>query len=180
MIEARISGYGGQGVILCGMILGKSAALYEDKFSSLSQSFGPEARGSACSAQVIIDNTQILYPYVTNVDVLVAMSQEAFRKFSPDLRPNGVLVYESELVKPQGLPAGVKAFGIPATRIADEGLGRNIFLNVVIVGFIAAVTNMAKSENVKKAVAQSVPEHTIESNLKAFDLGFEYGKKNFA
>ncbi len=180
MIELRISGYGGQGVILCGMTIGRAAALFEDQYSSLSQSFGPEARGSACSAQVIIDKSQILYPYLTGSDILVAMSQEAFRKFSPELRPNGMLVYESELVKPEGLPPTVKAFGIPATRIAEEGLGRSLFLNVIMVGFISAVTGVVKQDNARKAVSQSVPEHTIEKNLKAFDLGYEYGKKHFA
>jgi 2-oxoglutarate ferredoxin oxidoreductase subunit gamma len=180
MIELRISGYGGQGVILCGMTIGRAAALFEDKYSSLSQSFGPEARGSACSAQVIIDDKQILYPYLTGSDILVSMSQEAFRKFSPELRQSGMLVYESELVKPEGIPSTIKAFGIPATRIAEEGLGRSLFLNVVMVGFISAVTKVVSGDNAKKAVSQSVPEHTIDKNLKAFDLGFEYGKKHFS
>ena len=180
MIEVRISGYGGQGVILCAMIMGRATALFDNKYSSLSQSFGPEARGSACSAQVIVDDRQILYPYLTGSDILVSMSQEAFRKFSPELRPNGMLVYESELVKPEGLAKSVKTFGIPATRIAEEGLGKVIFLNVVMVGFLTAVTGLATKDSARKSVSQSVPEHTIEKNLKAFDLGFEYGKKHFA
>ncbi|MFH1223141.1 MAG: 2-oxoacid:acceptor oxidoreductase family protein [Pseudomonadota bacterium] len=181
MIEIRISGYGGQGVILSGMVIGKAAALYEDKFSSLAQAFGPEARGSSCSAQVIVSDTKILYPYLVNSDILVSMSQEAFRKFSPELKKtSGILVYENELVKPEGLSSSVKTFGIPATRIAEEKLGKNIFLNIVMVGFFTAVTDIIKEDNAKRSVSSLVPPHTVEQNLKAFDLGYSYGKENFA
>jgi len=180
MTEVRISGYGGQGVILSAMVIGKAVALYENKFSSLAQAFGPEARGSSCSAQVIISDEKILYPYLVNSDILVAMSQEAFRKFSPELKPQGIVVYESELVKPEGLSKDVKCFGIPSTRIAEEDLGRNIFSNIVMVGFFTAVTKLMKDDSAKKAVTSLVPEHTIEKNLKAFELGFAYGKEHFA
>lgn len=180
MNEVRISGYGGQGVILSAMVIGKAAALYENKFSSLAQAFGPEARGSSCSAQVIISDEKILYPYLVKSDILVSMSQEAFRVFSPELKASGIVVYESELVKPEGLSKDVKYFGIPSTRIAEEELKRNIFSNIVMVGFFTAVTNLIKEDSSKKAISSLVPEHTIEQNLKAFDLGFSYGKKHFA
>jgi len=181
MTEIRISGYGGQGVILSAMVIGKASALYEDKFSSLAQAFGPEARGSSCSAQVIISDNKILYPYLVNSDILVTMSQEAFRKFSPELKKDtGILVFENELVKPEKLSSSVKAYGIPATRIAEDELGRNIFLNIVMVGFFTAVTDFIKEGNAKKAIESLVPEHTVEQNLKAFDLGHAYGKKHFA
>jgi 2-oxoglutarate ferredoxin oxidoreductase subunit gamma len=179
MKEIRICGYGGQGVILSAMIIGKSAALFENKFSTLVQAFGPEARGSSCSAQVIIDDEEISYPYLTKSDLLVSMSQSAFKKFLPELREDSVVVYESELVTPDELPKGTKAFGIPATRIAEEELGRNIFLNIVMVGFFTAVTGLVKEESARKAVEMSVPGHTIEKNLKAFELGFSYGKKHY-
>jgi 2-oxoglutarate ferredoxin oxidoreductase subunit gamma len=180
MTEIRISGYGGQGVILSGMVIGKAAALYEDKYSCLAQAFGPEARGSSCSAQVIISDEQILYPYLVSSDILVTMSQEAFRKFSPELKDGGILVYENELVKPEGIGSDIKSFGIPATRIAEQELGRNIFLNIVMVGFFTAVTDLLKQESSRKSVESLVPEHTIEKNLKAFELGYAYGKKHYA
>lgn len=180
MTEVRISGYGGQGVILSAIVIGKSAALYEDKFSSLAQAFGPEARGSSCSAQVIISDEKILYPYLVNTDILVSMSQEAFRVFSPELKPTGIVVYESELVTPTGLPKDVKCFGIPSTRIAEEELKKNIFSNIVMVGFFTAVTGLIKADSAKKSISSLVPEHTIEMNMKAFDLGYAYGKKHFA
>jgi 2-oxoglutarate ferredoxin oxidoreductase subunit gamma len=181
MTEIRISGYGGQGVILSAMVIGKAAALYENKYSSLAQAFGPEARGSSCSAQVIVSDEKILYPYLVNSDILITMSQEAFRKFSPELKgESGIVVYESELVKPEGLSANVKTFGIPATRIAEEQLGKNIYLNIVMVGFFTAVTKLVSEESAKKSVQSLVPEHTIENNMKAFDLGYAYGKKHYA
>lgn len=181
MTEIRISGYGGQGVILSAMVIGKAAALYENKYSSLAQAFGPEARGSSCSAQVIVSDEKILYPYLVNSDILITMSQEAFRKFSPELKSDsGIVVYESELVKPEGLSANVKTFGIPATRIAEEQLGKNIYLNIVMVGFFTAVSKLVSEESAKKSVQSLVPEHTIENNMKAFDLGYAYGKKHYA
>jgi len=180
-MEIRISGYGGQGVILSAMVIGKAAALYENKYSSLAQAFGPEARGSSCSAQVIVSDNKILYPYLVNSDILVTMSQEAFRKFSPELKKDsGIVVFESELVKPEGLPSSVKVFGIPATRIAEEKLGRNIFLNIVMVGFFTAVTKMISQDSARRSVESLVPGHTVENNLKAFDLGYAYGKQHYA
>ncbi|MEI6079083.1 MAG: 2-oxoacid:acceptor oxidoreductase family protein [bacterium] len=180
MTEIRISGYGGQGVILSAMVIGKAAALYEDKFSSLAQAFGPEARGSSCSAQVIVSDEKILYPYLVNSDILIAMSQEAFRKFSPELKAPGTVVYESELVTPEGLSSDIKTFGIPATRIAEEQLGKSIYLNIVMVGFFTAVTKLVSEDSAKKSVQSLVPGHTIENNMKAFDLGYAYGKKHYA
>lgn len=180
MAELRISGLGGQGVILSGMIIGKASALYENKHSVLTQAFGPEARGSACSAQVIVDDKDIAYPYVSESDILVSMSQEAFNKFYPELNKNkGIVVYESELVNVEKVPNEIKKFGIPATRIAEEELGRKIFLNIVMLGFFTYVTKLNDPENVKKAISATVPEKTIQQNLKAFDLGFEYGKKHY-
>ena len=174
--EIKIGGLGGQGVILGGIIIGKAAALFDGKHSCLTQAFGPEARGSACSAQVVVDREPILYPYVSAPHVMVAMSQDAFVKFSPELREDGVLLYEEELVKPKGLPPAVKAYGIPATRIAEE-LGKKMVLNIVMVGFFAAVTGVVSEAAAREAVKDSVPPATIDLNMKAFQRGFEYGRK---
>jgi 2-oxoglutarate ferredoxin oxidoreductase subunit gamma len=116
--EIRIGGLGGQGVILCGMIIGKAAAIYDGKHATLIQAFGPEARGSACSAQVTVADQVIGYPYVKQPDVLVLMSQDAYAQFAPTLKPGGRLLYEEELVKvDQKLPGDALTFGIPATRL---------------------------------------------------------------
>jgi 2-oxoglutarate ferredoxin oxidoreductase subunit gamma len=177
--EIKVGGLGGQGVILGGIIIGKAAALFDGKHSCLTQAFGPEARGSACSAQVVVDENPILYPYVTKPHIMVAMSQDAFKKFSPELRADGTLLIEEELVKPEGLPATVKVYAVPATRIAEE-LGRKMVLNIVMVGFFTAVTGLVSEQAAKEAVQDSVPASTVELNMKAFERGFAYGKKLLA
>lgn len=172
--EIRIAGFGGQGVILAGMIIGRAATIYDEKHVTLTQSFGPEARGSACSVQLIVSPEPVLYPYLTHSDILVVMSQEACTRFAPSLRPQGILIYEEELVKPHRIPEGMKAFSIPCTRLADE-LGRKLFQNVVMVGFTTAVTGIVTPEAARKAVRDSVPPGTELSNLAAFDKGLEFG-----
>lgn len=175
-VEIKIGGLGGQGVILAGMIIGKAASIYDTKHATLIQSFGPEARGSACSAQLIISNDKILYPYVTKPDILMVMSQEAFTKFYPEMNENGTLIIEEDLVKPNNVKPSVKVYGIPATRFAEE-LGRRLFLNIVMVGFFAAVTKLVSNDAFRKAVADSVPKGTESMNLQAFEKGYVFGQK---
>jgi 2-oxoglutarate ferredoxin oxidoreductase subunit gamma len=173
-IEIKFGGFGGQGVILAGIIVGRAASIYDNKYATLTQSFGPEARGSACSAQVIVSQNKILYPYVTRPEILLAMSQEAYNKFLPETADNAVLIIEEDLVHPNGLKPGMKVYGIPATRFAEE-LGRKMILNIVMVGFFTAVTNLVKYESMREAVKASVPPGTEEMNLRAFDKGCQYG-----
>jgi 2-oxoglutarate ferredoxin oxidoreductase subunit gamma len=142
----------------------------------MTQSFGPEARGGSSSAQVILSDEPILYPYVTRPDVLVVMSQEAYTKFGPQLKPGGTLITEQELVRVDNIPLGERAFGVPATRLAEE-LGRKVVLNIVMVGFFGAVTKLLDAEALRKAVADSVPPAMQKLNLQAFDKGYEYGTK---
>jgi 2-oxoglutarate ferredoxin oxidoreductase subunit gamma len=174
--EIRIGGLGGQGVILCGMIIGKAAAIYDGKHATLIQAFGPEARGSACSAQVTVADQAIGYPYVKQPDVLVLMSQDAYTQFSPALKPGGRLLYEEDLVKvDQKLPAGARTFGIPATRLAEE-LGRRLVLNIVMAGFFTGITGLVSAEAMEKAVQASVPRGTEDLNLRALRKGLEFGQ----
>ncbi len=175
LTEIRIAGFGGQGVILSAIVIGKAASIFEGDYATMTQSFGPEARGGACSAQVIVSDAPVLYPYVTRPDMLVVMSQEAYSKFSPELKENGTLVIEQDLVRVGDLPVGTKVFSCPATRLAEE-LGKRMVLNIVMVGFFAAVTGLLKPESLREAVGESVPPAFKELNLKAFDKGFEYGK----
>jgi len=178
--EIRVGGLGGQGVILCGMIIGKAASIFDGKHATLIQAFGPEARGSACSAQVTVADEAIGYPYVKNPDVLIVMSPDAYSQFAPHLKPGGVLLYEKELITlDDKLPAGVKALGIPATRFAEE-LGRRLVLNIVMTGFFAGVTGVVSFEAVEKAVKSSVPKGTEDLNLRAFRKGYEYGRDQVA
>jgi len=175
--EIRVGGLGGQGVILCGMIIGKAASIYDGKHATLIQAFGPEARGSACSAQVIVSDEAIGYPYVKRPDVLILMSPDAYSRFAPQLKPGGMLLYESELIRPEGgLPDGARLMGIPATRFAEE-LGRRMVLNIVMVGFFTGVTGLVSSAAAEKAVQTSVPKGTEELNLRALKKGYEYGRE---
>ncbi len=175
--EIRVGGLGGQGVILNASIIGKAASIFEGKHATLIQAFGPEARGSACSAQVTISTEDIGYPYVKHPDVLVLMSQDAYNQFAPTLKPGGLLLYEEELVSIDNrLPKGAKAIGIPATRFAEE-LGRRLVLNIVMVGFFAGVTGLLSYESVEKAVKDSVPKGTEDLNMRALTKGFEFGQQ---
>ena len=174
--EIRIAGFGGQGVILATTVIGKAACIYENGFSTMTQSFGPEARGGASSAQLVLSDEPILYPYVSHLHVLVVMSQEAFTKFLPELRSDGILIVEQDMVRVSNVNPGIRVYGIPATRIAEE-LGKRMVLNVVMTGFFTAVTGLLAHESVKQAVLDSVPPSFKELNAKAFEAGFDHGQK---
>lgn len=174
LTEIRIAGFGGQGVILAAAIIGKAGALFQGGYATMTQSFGPEARGGSSSAQVILSGEPILYPYVTEPDVLVVLSQEAYTRFTPELKHGGILIIEQDLVRVGQIPTGARVFGVPATRLAEE-LGRKVVLNVVMVGFFGAVTNRLDPAALRKAVAESVPPALEKLNLEAFDRGYAYG-----
>jgi 2-oxoglutarate ferredoxin oxidoreductase subunit gamma len=176
LTEIRIAGFGGQGVILSAIVIGKAGCIYESGFSTMTQSFGPEARGGACSAQVILSDSPVLYPYVTRPDVLVVMSHEAYSIFAPQVKENGTLIVEQDLVRVDKLPSGVRVYSCPATRLAEE-LGKKMVLNIVMVGFFGAVTGLLQPDSLRNAIADSVPEAYRDLNRKAFDKGYEYGIK---
>ncbi len=174
--EIRVCGFGGQGVILTAHIIGKAATLFAGRHATMTQAFGPEARGSACTAQVLLDDDPIHYPYLRKPDILIALSQEAFKKFYPELdKKKGVLIYEENLVDPGDIPSTLTTFSIPATRLAEEKTGRTLFTNIVMIGFLAAVGNLLDREALKQAVEDSVPKGTETMNLKAFETGYQFG-----
>ena len=179
LTEIRIAGFGGQGVILSAIVLGKAASIYQNGFATMTQNFGPEARGGACSAQLVLSDTPVLYPYVTRPDILVVMSQEAYSRFVPELKDGGTLIVEQDLVRVDDLKGDIKVYSVPATRMAEE-LGKRMVLNSVMVGFFTAVTARLEPDAVRKAVADSVPASFRDLNLKAFEKGFEYGKSAVA
>ncbi len=176
MPEIRFAGYGGQGIIRSGIIVGRAASIYDNKHATMSQSFGPEARGGACSSQLVVSETKVLYPYITASDFLLAMSQAGYEKFEPELSEQGMLLYDEDLVKPKPPRGSIKAVAIPATRFAEQ-LGKKIVANVVMLGFFTAVTNVVSNEAMRKALPEAVPEKAVDLNLKAFDRGYEYGKQ---
>ena len=176
-VEIRITGFGGQGVVLSGHIIGRACAVHADKHATMIQSFGPEARGSACSTTVAVSETEVLYPYIGRPDIFVVMSTEGYDKYRDELKDEGTLIYEKDLVRPQ-IKEGQPSFGVASTRIA-EGLGRAIVQNIVMLGFFAAVTKIVPHEAMRDAVAHSVPEGTEELNLRAFDAGYDAYNKEY-
>jgi 2-oxoglutarate ferredoxin oxidoreductase subunit gamma len=174
MIEVRFSGFGGQGIIRSGYILGKACSLYDNKFATLTQSFGPEARGSSCSAQLVVSETPVLYPYITKPGMLVAMSRDGYEKYEPELREDGILLIDEDLVKPRPLRGTIRLHAVPSTRIAEE-LGLRLVANLAMLGFLAAVTDVVSPDAMRKAIPGSVPDRGLQVNLKAFEKGYEYG-----
>ncbi|ACL03325.1 2-Oxoglutarate synthase (gamma subunit) [Desulfatibacillum aliphaticivorans] len=171
-LEVIITGFGGQGIVLAGRILGQAASLGDHKESTLIQSYGPESRGGACSAQVIISDGTINYPYVRQPDILAAMSQAGFDKFVDQVKPEGFILIDQDLVKPKGLDRDY--FAVPSTRMAEE-LGRKMMANIIMIGFITAVTQASTLEATRETVTKSVPKGTEEMNIKAFSKGYDYG-----
>ncbi len=174
MSDIRFSGFGGQGIIRCGLITGKALALYDGKYATMTQSFGPEARGSACSSQLVTSDERVLYPYIGIPDILVSMSQEAYDKYEPDLKEDGILLIDKDLVQSHPPRGKILSYGIPATRFA-EGLGNRIVANLVMLGFFTAITKLAGPDSMKKALPGIVPDRFLELNKRAFDKGYDYG-----
>ena len=174
--EIRIAGFGGQGVALAGMVLGKALTLYENLEAVMTQAYGPEARGGASSANVVLSDLPIAYPFVQNADVLVALSQEGYSKFRPATQADAAILIDEELVIPC---EGDAVFAIPATRMAEE-IGPRMVANMVMLGFFTAVTGLVRPENMQRAIETSVKANTIPLNLQAFNAGHQYGLSHYS
>ena len=171
--EVRLAGYGGQGIVLAGQLLGKAAAIYDGKEAVFTQSYGPEARGGASSADLVISDGPVDYPLVSRPNFLVAMFQEAYERYRPEMAPGGLLVIDTDLVKPSADEGPYRA--VPATRLA-EGLGKKIVANVVMLGFFTAVTGAVGRQSMEEAIKSSVRERFISLNMRAFEAGDTYGR----
>jgi 2-oxoglutarate ferredoxin oxidoreductase subunit gamma len=173
--QITITGFGGQGVVLAGRIVGQAAAIGDKLESTFVQSYGPESRGGACSAQVTISDGQIFFPYIKNPDILVCMSQSGYDKSHATLKPDGVLIIEQDLVQPIE-PIGMRDhFAIPCTRFAEE-LGNKMMANIIMIGFFAAITEAISLQAARDTILESVPKGTEEKNQKAFERGWEYAQ----
>lgn len=171
--ELRIAGFGGQGVVLSGAIIGKAASVFDKGYATLTQSYGPEARGGSCTAEVVISTEPVDYPYVTSPQVVVILAQEAFGNYGRNLPVETQLIIDPDLVTADG-EAKSRALGIPASRLARE-MKRPVVANIIVLGFLAAVTDLVTHKALRDSVLASVPQGTEEVNLKAFDLGYNYG-----
>jgi len=171
--EVRLAGFGGQGIVLAGYVLGKAAAIYGGKDATMTQSYGPEARGGACASNVVISDAKVAYPSVSKPDVLILMSQEAYHTYKADIRKGVKVLYDNDLVKVEADMPG-EWIACPAMKLAEQA-GKKIVANIVMLGFLAAVTGMLPRDVVRDSILSSVPAHTKELNEKAFTAGYEYG-----
>jgi 2-oxoglutarate ferredoxin oxidoreductase subunit gamma len=174
--EFRFTGAGGQGLIVAGIILARAAG-YEGYRVTQTQSFGPESRGGASRADVIIANTEIYYPEAINFDYLIALTQEAADKSIYDLKENGMLVIDSGLVKYLGMTVN-NLVEVNLTEMTLERLGTMLPINVVCLACIAKLSNIVTETSLQKAIKESFKPNLIDINLKAMNLGFELADKS--
>ncbi len=170
--EIRIAGFGGQGVILAGFIIGKAACVFHEYNAVQSQSYGPEARGGAARAEVIISDEKIGYPRPTGADVFVAMAQEAFDAYRGDLHDETIIILDPDLVPNHDI--GRPVYKVRAQQIAMD-LGNKIVTNIAMTGAFTGVSKILPEEAMKKAVIDSVPKRFMELNISAFEKGLEAG-----
>jgi len=174
--QVMLCGYGGQGIVLAGTILGK-AAFNDGKWVSGTNSFGAAARGGACRAEVVISDKPVTFPYVIEADILVAMYQTAYDKYVGQVkREKGIIIYDDNFVSPKEA-GGLKYIPLPATRTAIEELGGEIGANIIILSAAVEITGLVSGEALKSAVAEIVSEPLRELDLKAVDIGFKLGKE---
>ena len=173
--EIRISGFGGQGVVLSGNIIGKAACLFDDNFAVFTQNYGPESRGGSCTAEVVISREPIDHPYATRPQVQVLLSQEAYVKYGRNAPEGTLVVVDADLVKidPAQQPPPL---AIPASRLAREEMGRPVVANIIMLGFLAARSDLVSYECLKKSILASIHAGTEDINTRAFELGYEYGQ----
>ncbi len=174
--EIRIAGFGGQGVVLAGVLLGTAAAVTDGRRAVQTQSYGAAARGGGARSEVVISDDPIIYPRVTHPDIMVAMSEEAMAKYGPDMRPGGVLFIDSDLVKNLNRD-DVRRVGVPVSNLATQQLGRTIVANIVMLGVVVAKTGIVSIAGMEQAIRENVPPKTVDLNLKAFHMGLELGGK---
>lgn len=169
--EIRITGLGGQGVVLAGQILGR-AAVYDGKNAVQTQSYGAEARGSVAKSEVIVSDGKIGFPVVRKCDALVAMTQETAEKNIKDLKEDGVLLVDSGLVK-NTPETKARTFRIQITQAAEKNVGEKLYANMVMLGALTQIINVVAEEAMEKAIVDSFPKKTVDTNLKAYKIGRE-------
>lgn len=172
--EIRLSGEGGQGLVLAGKILAEAAAIYDDHNATQSQSYGPEARGGASKSDVIISDGEIDYPKAEHIDLLLALTQEALNKYLSDLKPEGILVVDSDAV--ERIPDGKwRILRQPFVRIAREKLGKAVVANIVALGLIVRLSRAVTEDAAEQAILARVPKGTEDLNRNAYHLGLDLG-----
>ncbi len=171
--EIRIAGFGGQGVVTIGKILGVAAALHDKKNAVQTQSYGPESRGGACKSEIVLSDGEIHYPKVRSADVLVALSQTALDVYLKDLKPGGFLIIDPLTVLKEVPRSDIQVVKVPTAEIALK-VGNKKFQNMVALGALCQLTGAVSSQALEIAIGESVPPKTLAQNLEAFQKGIEY------
>ncbi|MFX0170077.1 MAG: 2-oxoacid:acceptor oxidoreductase family protein [Candidatus Hodarchaeota archaeon] len=174
-IEIRLGGLGGQGVIKSAVIIGEAASIHDGKEAVQTASYGPESRGSACKAEIIISDTPVDYPLVLTPQIMVALSNDAFHKYKDDLVDGSILIIDSDLVKAGDIKPGIKLYEIPAAATAHKVLKNPLVTNVVMLGAFTAITKAVTPQAMEKAIAKAFPKYR-ELNLRAFAEGMKLGQ----
>ena len=174
--DVRISGLGGQGILLSGYVLGKAASLFDDKNVVQILSYGPEARGSRAKTDLIISDDLIDYPFISSPNILIALSQDAYNYYKDSVADGGLIIVDEELVKLSTPPDSVKLYKLPATDMAIK-LGRRIVANIVVLGALSSLSGVVSYDALKRSVLDTVPKGTEELNLKALEEGSNYGRR---
>ena len=172
--EIRLSGSGGQGLILMGIILAEAIGIYDGKCVAQTQSYGPEARGGSSKSEVIVSDEEIDYPKAMKLDLFLAMNQKSCDEFYLDLKPEGMLIVDSTFVTQLPIP---KAFRIPFTRIAREKFKREVVANIIALGALTQLTPMVSPKAVESAVLARVPKGTEKLNRDALKAGMAAAKQ---
>ena len=170
--EIRIAGFGGQGVVTIGRVLGVAFTIHEGINSVNTHSYGPESRGGSCRSEVVVSQGEIHYPNVRKADILVALSQTALDTYARELKEDGIVLIDPNSVK--DVPNGFICYGVPAMEIAHS-VGNVKYQNSVVLGALAALLNsMIKKESLKSAMSGNIPPQTLEKNLEAFEKGWTH------
>ncbi len=175
--QIRFGGVGGQGIVLAGRLLGTAAALFDGKEAVCTQTYGPEARGGASRADVIISDEPVDYPFVTTADVLAVFFQEAYLKFRADVDPGGMIIADTGLVRMREETAAV--CGLPATQIAED-IGNRLATNVVMLGYLVGRTAVVSRESVAAAIRATIKPRNVDLNLEALDAGIRHAEEAVA
>lgn len=172
--EVRLSGSGGQGLILMGIILAEAAGVYDGKYVAQTQSYGPEARGGSSKAEVVVSDEEIDYPEAIQLDLLLAMNQASCDKYYPDLKPEGLLIVDSTFVTQ--IPTS-RVFQVPFTRIAREKFNREVVANIVALGALTQLSPIVSAKAMEAAVLKRVPRGTEKLNQDALRAGIAAAKR---
>jgi 2-oxoglutarate ferredoxin oxidoreductase subunit gamma len=170
--EILVGGVGGQGVVLSGILLGTAATLFEGKKAVQTQSYSSELRGGSTRAEVIISEEPVTDPQVRKPDILIVLAEDALSKYIHRIKPKGLLVIDSDLVK-GAKPGDFEILAVPATSIADKEMGNIVVANLIILGAIIKKTELLSVEAMEKAIEVSVPKKAITLNLNAFRRGLQ-------